>query len=294
MITFIPAKINIGLNIVARRPDGYHNLETLFYPIGKHNGTHSCPYPFGDILEITPSQTGRMEFSFTGNAIDCPEEKNLVVKAAGLFTTRLKEDKDTTLPPLLIHLDKHIPDGAGIGGGSADATFTRRMLNCLCPSPFDDETMKEMATSLGADCPFFLHDIPMIGEGIGEILTPFPPILEGKWLLLVKPPVYISTREAFANISVRASERPLSELLRQPISHWKGGVHNDFEISLQDRFPQLGEIKKLLYNTGALYASMSGSGSSLYGIYETAKDCHSAATTMKRELPEAASYEILL
>lgn len=296
MISFVPAKINIGLDIVSRRKDGYHNLETLFYPIGLHNGTPACPSPFGDILEITPLMSGSkdVKFIFTGNRIDCPLEKNLVVKAYRLFADSYFRKTGNRLRPYCIHLEKHIPDGAGIGGGSADATFTLKALNSLSDEPFTIEEMSDMALRLGADCPFFLYNEPMRGSGVGEILTPFPAILSGKWLLLVKPDIYISTGEAFAGISPKEPEMSLLEKLTSPLEEWKGQITNDFEESLSEKFSEIKEIINSLYDSGAIYASMSGSGSACYGIYADSVACHAASELMKNYLPNAGVNEILL
>ncbi|MBO4965640.1 MAG: 4-(cytidine 5'-diphospho)-2-C-methyl-D-erythritol kinase [Muribaculaceae bacterium] len=281
MIQFIPAKINIGLNIVEKRPDGYHNLETVFYPIGRFNGTPAVPYPFGDVLEITPSKTTDHTFTFTGRTIDCPLEKNLVVTALRLFEKQYNEKYGLEMPKFDITLDKHIPDGAGIGGGSADATYMLRGLNTLCDNPFDLNELSEMALHLGADCPFFLLDEPAYGEGVGEILTPIKVDLKEKWLLLAKPDIYISTAEAFREILPKHPETSLKELIQLPIQEWRHHIVNDFEESLSGRFPEIINLKQMLYNSGAEYASMSGSGSSVYGIYRNREEALHALTAIR-------------
>lgn len=282
MIQFIPAKINIGLNIVEKRPDGYHNLETVFYPIGRFNGTPAVPYPFGDVLEITPSKTTDHTFTFTGRTIDCPLEKNLVVKALRLFEKQYNEKYGLEMPKFDITLDKHIPDGAGIGGGSADAAYVLRGLNDELGKPFDLQALAGMALHLGADCPFFLLDTPAYGEGVGERLSPINvEEMHGKWLLLAKPDVYISTADAFRNVHPKYPARSLRELIQQPISEWKDTIVNDFEASISERFPQIANLKSTLYATGALYASMSGSGSSVYGIYRNREEALHALTAIR-------------
>lgn len=281
MLTFIPAKINIGLYITEKRQDGYHNLYTLFYPIGLLNGTPECQYPFGDILEITPSNSGAVSFRFSGNDINCPLEKNLVTKAYRRFEEAYKSYTGKDMPPFDVHLVKHTPDGAGIGGGSADATYTLRLLNTLTGSHFSTYELAEIAKGLGADCPFFLYDSPMIGEGIGEILSPSTVSLKGKWLLLVKPDLFISTKEAFSAIRPSRPSYDLRESLNTPIDNWKDTVTNDFETGVTKQYPVISEIKDKMYETGALYCSMSGSGSSIYGIYSTESEARKALLHFK-------------
>lgn len=281
MIQFIPAKINIGLNIVEKRPDGYHNLETVFYPIGRFNGTPEVTYPFCDILEITPSSGENHSFAFTGRRIDCSLEKNLVVKALRVFKECYAEKIGREMPKFDVTLDKHIPDGAGIGGGSADATYMLRGLNTLCDNPFDLNELSEMALHLGADCPFFLLDTPAYGEGVGEILTPIKVDLKEKWLLLAKPDIYISTAEAFREILPKHPETSLKELIQLPIQEWRHHIVNDFEESLSGRFSEIINLKQMLYNSGAEYASMSGSGSSVYGIYRNRGEALHALTAIR-------------
>lgn len=275
---------------MSRRPDGYHDLQTLFYPVGLHAGTARNPEAFCDILEITPGAGGlddRNRFSLltTGNNVDCPTEKNLVWRAAAQFFDWLGDDSFS----VNIRLDKHLPDGAGMGGGSADAAFTLAMLADLAKEhvsvgaelveseltkkqasagtvPSEAE-LAEMALRLGADCPFFLLNRPAYAEGVGEKLQPVPLDLSGKWLLVVKPGVSVSTREAFAGVTPKPAAFDLRTLPSLPIVEWHEVVHNDFEDSIFPRYPQFAEIKSVLYATGALYASLTGSGSCLYGIY---------------------------
>ena len=276
MIRFVNAKINLGLNIISRRPDGYHNLQTVFYPIGLHNGTPDNPEPFCDILEITPlEERGPDRFIFSGRIMDCPPEKNLVVKAAKAFR---EATTDSGLPdsPCLIHLEKHLPDGAGMGGGSADASFTLMMLNELCGSPLDENSLTAIAASLGADCPFFITNHPAYAEGIGERLTPVDPMLDGLLAAIVKPELSISTKEAFAGISPRIPAYDTLATYVSGISHWKDRMTNDFEHSLFPIHQMLPEIKRSLYEAGALYAAMSGSGSTIFGIFSTRSEALAA------------------
>lgn len=268
MITFPNAKINIGLRITERRPDGYHNLETLFVPIGLYAGTPENPVSFCDTLEVTHSD--RDSYIFTGNALDCPLEKNLVYKGVKLFR------KESGLShPVSVYLEKHLPDGAGLGGGSADASFTLKMLNELNGLIFDNDELERIALKLGADCPLFIRNRICYGEGIGEKLTPADLSLAGLWIVIVKPEIYVSTREAFAGIKPKKDPEgfPFCRLGEIPLSDWRDIAVNDFEESIFPLYPELAEIKQCLYGHGASYASMSGSGSSLFGLfrsYETA------------------------
>lgn len=273
MIKFVNAKINIGLNIVGKRPDGYHNLETVFYPVGLECGLPHQPEPFDDILEITfdgGDDSSGCRFQFMGRKIDCPPRKNLVVRAASEFLGKYNERFDDLQKygMLEITLDKHLPDGAGLGGGSADAAFTLQMLNETMAFPFSDEELKAMALKLGADCAFFLENRPCFAEGVGEILKPVTLNLKGYTILIVKPDIYISTAEAFAGIIPRKPDFDLRLLPEIPVEEWKDKVRNDFEDTVFPRHPELREIKENLYEGGAVYASMSGSGSSIYGIYK--------------------------
>lgn len=312
MLTFVNAKINIGLSVVERRADGYHLLNTCFYPVGIHNGTPRNPEPFGDILELTTGHlpvpeadaaTGAVSsydaapfrFIFTGNRIDCPPEKNLVVRAAQSFRSATGCDL-----PLTISLRKMIPDGAGLGGGSADATFTLRMLNRHTGSPLSDTQLEELALRLGADCPVFVKNQPTFAEGIGEIFSPIDSdsirsLSERPyWLALVKPALHISTREAFAGIHPHYPAIPLREALRRPIEEWRHTVVNDFEQSLFPLYPLLGELKAALYDAGAIYASMTGSGAALYGIFPSRREAAEACRTLSALQPDLYSSAIML
>lgn len=260
MIRFVNAKLNLGLNIVRKRPDGYHDLETVFYPVGLHNGTPSNPEPFCDILEITPAS--KTEFVFSGRQVDCPLEKNLVYKAWKIFKERHPE-----LGEYRIELEKHLPDGAGLGGGSADASFVLTMLNDLEGNPFSKEELADMSLRLGADCPFFIYNQPCFAQGVGEKMQPVDLDLSGWWCLLVKPEVSISTKEAFAGVIPKEPEKSLKEIARLDVKEWKGIMENDFEGSLFPNHAVLSEIKDLMYESGAEYAAMSGSGSTIFGLF---------------------------
>ena len=276
LIHFVNAKLNLGLNIIRKRNDGYHELETVFYPVGLYNGTPENPEPFCDILEIVATDGDSDRFTFTGNPIDCSHENNLVCKAASAFHEALKET-GSGKPCFDIRLEKHIPDGAGLGGGSADASFTLRVLNKLCGNPFDHRQLIGIAAVLGADCPFFIENRPVLASGIGEIMTPVGVNLEGYWAVIIKPDIYISTREAFSGIRPKLPENVLVEIIEHPVEEWKDrGLGNDFEPHIFQLYPRLGSIKESLYENGALYAAMSGSGSSLFGIFPDRESALSA------------------
>ena len=249
MIIYPRAKINLGLNIVEKRPDGYHNLETVFYPINIH-----------DTLEVEPSD--QLNLHLSGVALEGDPNQNLVVRAWQL----LKKDYD--IPPVSIRLNKAIPSQAGLGGGSSDGAYMLRLLNKMFQLEISDEELRMKAASLGADCPFFITDTPAYAEGIGEILSPISLDLSQYHLLIIKPPVAVSTREAFAHITPHHTGIKCKDIVKQDIRTWREQLTNDFEDSIFPQYPRLKEIKRQLYQQGALYAAMSGSGSSLYGFFE--------------------------
>lgn len=279
MIKFINAKINIGLDITGRRADGYHLLSTFFYPVGKYSGTAANPERFCDMIEITQRaadegydyESNGIYYLFEGNKIECPPEKNLVVKAADLMCGRFGADFKSKIGPLTLRLVKNIPDGAGMGGGSSDATHTMLMLNSIVAEsgvkPLPERDLLDMAGCLGADCPVFVANSPAYAEGIGEKLESVDEILKDMWIAVVKPDVSISTREAFAGIVPHTPEASLRDLIKLPLGEWKGKIKNDFEESLFPKYPALKEIKEKLYSEGAEYASLTGSGAALYGIF---------------------------
>ncbi len=287
MIKFVNAKINIGLQIVRRREDGYHDLQTVFYPVGLHAGTPCNPEPFCDIIEIVPVDKEGVEFEFTGRQVDCPQEKNLVCRAARLFWESKGKilQRSVCANGIRVCLDKHLPDGAGMGGGSADASFTITSLNSLLKEEdrMTDDEMAAMALSLGADCPFFVYNRPMYGEGVGEVLSDIALDLSGYWFLIVKPRVYVSTKDAFAGIIPKKGDVDLRRIAEIPIVEWQGMVKNDFEDSIFPKYPELAEIKRRLLERGAVYASMSGSGSSIYGIFSTLSRAESARSQFVKE-----------
>jgi len=253
MIIFSPAKINIGLHILEKRPDGFHNLQSVMHPVGL------C-----DILEISPIQSVNQTFLFSqsGLRFESDQENNLCVKAWEMLA------KETDLPPLEMHLHKQIPIGAGLGGGSSNASSALMGLNSLAENPLSNERLSELAASLGSDCPFFLHNEPMMMEGRGEILSPLHLKLDGLYLVLLFPEIHVSTAEAYQGVTPATPDHLLKELIREPLSRWREIIENDFEKSLFGSYPQLRIIKEQLYMSKAIYASLSGSGSSLYGIFE--------------------------
>ncbi len=271
MIAFPNAKINLGLDITDRRPDGYHNLVTVFYPVA-----------WRDILEIVPSASGADTLNVSGRGCDCPPEKNLVMKA--VRTLRSICD----IPPVDIYLRKVIPDGAGLGGGSSDAAFTLRMLRDMYNSGLSDDTLAEVASGIGADCPFFIYNRPMGATGIGNRLEPIEiPALRDKWIAVVKPPVSVSTKEAYAAVRPAAPTIDLREIVsREPLSRWQGVVKNDFEPSVFPAFPIIAEVKQRLYDLGAVYASMSGSGASVFAIF----DNDSLSDTLRSEFSGCETF----
>ena len=258
MITFPCAKINLGLNIVSKRPDGYHNLETVFYPI-----------PLTDALEIKymdekfPSESP-CDLKITGNDVDCNEEDNLVIKAYQLLAA------DFQLPRVHAHLVKRIPTQAGLGGGSSDVAYMIRLLDERFRLNIGIPEMERYAAKLGADCAFFITADPSYAEGIGDVLMPadVPGAgLGGYYLAVVKPSVAVSTRDAYAAIVPKTPAKCCRDIVRQPIETWKDELVNDFETPIFAMHPELAAIKQSLYDAGAVYAAMSGSGSALFGIF---------------------------
>ncbi len=246
-------KINIGLHVVRRREDGYHDLETLFYPI-----------PLRDNLEISLANELDAPFrlSVGGKKIEGELADNIVTK---VYESLRKEFK---FPPIEVTLYKHVPTGAGLGGGSSDAAFMLKGLNELFELGLSDDEMERRIAKFGADCAFFIRNKAAYATGIGDVLTPYPLSLKGKHIVLVKPDVFVSTKEAYANVHPHIPQFDLTSSLKQPIETWRHTVVNDFEESVFPNHPELPAIKQTLYDMGALYASMSGSGSTLYGIFD--------------------------
>ncbi len=252
MITFPNAKINLGLHIIEKRTDGYHNIETVFYPINLQ-----------DALEVSllENEDKPYRLHIKGNPIEGNPEDNLVVKAYLL----LREEYG--LPPVDIHLFKHIPTGAGLGGGSADGAFMIKMLNEKFNLGLSLQEMESHAVKIGADCAFFIQNQPVLATGIGNIFTPLHLSLADYHLVLVKPQLSIPTRDAYAGVTPYCPEKALEDIIHQPIDTWKDDLVNDFERTVFARYPQVAAIKDKMYDLGAIYASMSGSGSAVFGIF---------------------------
>ena len=253
MIYYPNAKINIGLNIVEKRPDGYHNLETIFYPI-----------PLNDVLEVVHNKNGQEPYVLgnSGIIVDSKAEDNICVKAFELIRAKYQ------IPPISIHLHKMIPFGAGLGGGSADGAFMLKLLNKEFNLGISDDELRHMAAQLGADCAFFIHNQPAYATGIGDVLKPIDMDLSGYYFALIKPSIHVSTPEAYAGIKPKQTTNSLCDLVKLPIEQWKHHIKNDFEASVFKKHPRIGKIKMGLYEAGALYACMSGSGSSVFGIFK--------------------------
>ncbi len=260
MLTFPCAKINLGLNITSKREDGYHNLETIFYPV-----------PLTDALEVKlmhddfPSDEP-CDLKITGNAVDCDEKNNLVVQAYTLLA------QDFTLPRVHTHLVKRIPMQAGLGGGSADGAFMIRLLDERFRLNMGIAEMERYASRLGSDCAFFITTEPSFATGRGEVLEPVniaEQNLQGYYISIVKPTIAVSTREAFKQIICRQPEHCCRDIVRQPVETWKTVLTNDFEEPAFKQHPELADIKQRLYDLGAVYAQMSGSGSAFFGLFRT-------------------------
>lgn len=247
------AKINIGLYVTEKRADGYHNLETVFYPV-----------PLCDELELRPlrGSSAPWHLQTVGTVVEGRPEDNLVVRA---FESLRADFPD--LPSLDIYLKKRIPAGAGLGGGSSDAAAMMRGANELCGLGLSDDELERRVARLGADCAFFVRSQPAFATGIGDILTPLPLSLKGLVLLLVKPADFVSTREAYAGVRPRRPRHDLREAIAAPVEAWRDTVENDFEESVFAGHPRIAAIKQTLYDMGALYASMSGSGSAVFGLF---------------------------
>ncbi|WP_449303953.1 4-(cytidine 5'-diphospho)-2-C-methyl-D-erythritol kinase [Prevotella aurantiaca] len=258
MIVFPNCKINLGLNVVRKRNDGYHDLETVFYPV-----------PLTDKLEAVVGEGAdcTCSLSLSGNAIEGNLDDNLIVKAYKLLAS------DYCLPHVDFDLEKHIPSQAGLGGGSSDATYTLRVLNKLCNLNLDAPTLQRYAARLGADCAFFVTAEPSFATGIGDVLTPMSDQcahLKGLYLLIVKPPVAISTVQAFSFVKPQPPIIICKDIVAQPINdEWRKHLNNDFELSIFNVYPEIRSIKQQLYDMGAMYAQMSGSGSAFFGIFQT-------------------------
>lgn len=249
MIRFPNCKINLGLHVTSKREDGYHNIETIFYPINLR-----------DALEIIPAT--EMQFECTGLKVDGSTENNLCLKAYHLLKKDFPE-----ITPLKIHLHKAIPMGAGLGGGSSNGAFMLKMLNDKFNLQLTDDALIKYALQLGSDCPFFIINKPCFASGRGENLQPLNVDLSMYKMVLVNPCIHVSTAEAFSTLAPKEPAQSLQHVIQQPISTWRQALTNHFEEPIFKVHPAIKEIKEELYSKGAIYASMSGSGSTVYGLF---------------------------
>ncbi len=247
MICFPNCKINLGLSVTQKRQDGYHNIESIFYPVKLY-----------DSLEIIISKN---KTNIQTSGIKISGDSNLCITAYNL----LKNDFD--LPPVQIHLHKQIPVGAGLGGGSSDATFTIKLLNKLFSLDFSDEQMKTYANKLGSDCAFFIYNKPAFVYSKGDIFKPAEIDITKYYILIVKPNIHINTAESYSEIITGKQQQSINEIIKKSIHKWKTELYNDFEYNIFKKYPELKIIKEKLYENGAVYASMSGTGSAIYGIF---------------------------
>jgi 4-diphosphocytidyl-2-C-methyl-D-erythritol kinase len=253
MVIFPKAKINLGLTVSGKRPDGYHNIETIFYQLN-----------FCDALEIVVRMDGYKSDQLTVTGLDLPGpiDDNLVMAAVGQMR------KSYSFPFLKMHLHKVIPAGAGLGGGSSDAAGTLNILNKLFDFSISNGELKSIALGLGSDCPFFIDGNPVVAVGRGEIFKPVNNVLRGLKILLLNPGIQVNTREAYENCIPSDNVRHLDEIITMPVADWKRLLINDFERTIFLKYPLIGYIKEKIYESGALFSSMSGSGSSVFGIFK--------------------------
>lgn len=251
MLCFPNSKINIGLFVTGQRSDGYRNLETVFYPIG-----------FKDILEIVPAKE-ESSFHLSGKKIEGAKENNLVWKAFEMLRSRFPDK----VPLLDIYLHKNISMGAGLGGGSSDGAFMLRLLNDFCKLNLDAEALAAYALELGSDCPFFIYNTPQFASGRGEMFQPVKPVLSGFRIDVICPQIHVSTGAAFRMIQPGPAGFDLRTIDSLDVKDWKEHVKNDFEEPVFKMYPELKDLKKQLYNQGAVYASLTGSGAAVYGIF---------------------------
>lgn len=252
MISFPNCKINLGLHILGKREDGFHNLETVFFPV-----------PFKEALELITSTSTEIEFTATGLAIDGNAADNLCVQAYHLLKKDFPE-----IPAVKIHLHKSIPLGAGLGGGSADAACMLKLLNEKFKLDLSTARLINYALQLGSDCPFFIINKPCFATGRGEVLEETALDLSAYKIVLINPGIHINTGWAFSNITPALPVKSIHVIIQQPIKTWKDELKNDFETAVFTAYPTVKEIKESLYAQGAIYAAMSGSGSTVFGIFE--------------------------
>ena len=256
MLSFPNCKINLGLHVISKRSDGYHNLETIFFPVAQQ-----------DALEIIAAD--QLSFKATGLSISGKDEDNLCLKAYQLLKSKFPQ-----LPAVSIHLHKTIPMGAGLGGGSADGAFMLTLLNKKFNLELTQQQLIAYALQLGSDCPFFIINKPCFAEGRGEILSPINLSLSAYSICLVNPGIHVSTGEAFAKIQPKQPKKSILEIIQQPVNTWKDELINDFEKPVFEHYPTIAAIKQKLYEAGAVYASMTGSGSTVFALFEKETVAH--------------------
>ena len=249
MICFPNCKINLGLNIVEKRNDGFHNIESIFYPV-----------PLNDILEIVKSE--KIVFTMSGNKIQGPADSNLCIKAYRLLQEKYE------LPPINIHLHKVIPTGAGLGGGSSNAAFMIKLINSYFSLNMSIAQMQETARNIGSDCAFFIENKPVLATQKGDTFKDCQIDLTNYHIMLVKPNIHVSTPEAYSLITPKKTTFPLTKIQNTSMNEWKECINNDFEKVIFEKHPEIKKIKERLYEMGAIYSSMSGSGSCVYGIFD--------------------------
>lgn len=251
MLKLANCKINLGLQVLRRRPDGYHDVATAMFPV-----------PWCDVVEVVPSQSGSDELSISGNPVDCPPQKNLVMKAL-----RAMREAGCHVPPTHIYLHKIVPDGAGLGGGSSDAAATVMAANDEYSLGLSTAQMADILAGVGSDCPFFVYGRPMMATGTGTVLSPIDINLEGYHILVVKiPGCSVSTAQAYAGVHPSDAVPPLEDILTLPVDQWQGRLLNDFEPSVFEVLPQVAQLKQRLQDAGAVYTAMSGSGSAVFAL----------------------------
>jgi 4-diphosphocytidyl-2-C-methyl-D-erythritol kinase len=271
MIVFPNCKINLGLFVTEKRSDGYHNIESIFLPID-----------WSDVLEINFADGREFSLESTGRIIDSPMEENIIYKAFQLMQAQFN------VPNLSVHLLKQLPTGAGLGGGSSDGAFAIRAINEICQLNLSIEKMEELAAQLGSDCPFFIQNEACLVKGRGEILQPIDIDLSGYHVGLIHPGIHVSTPQAYGKIKPQAATFDLYEIMSVPVEDWKDVLRNDFETPVFNMFSIISDIKEEMYNEGAIYASMSGSGSAVYGLFEEKPDLNSIKSAF--HITSAPSY----
>ncbi len=255
MICFPNCKINLGLSVLRKRKDGYHDIESILYPV-----------PVNDILDIVVSKDGKFQFDQTGIKVPGPDTDNLCVKAYKKIKTYLG---DSTVK---MHLHKLIPPGSGLGGGSSDGAYALKIINDLFSLNLSNDELLSMAGELGNDCPFFINNVPSLVSGRGELLNPIDLKLEGYKIVIVKPDININTTYAYSKIIPYENHKSLMDIIRNPVTEWKDQLKNDFEIPVFQLYPEIQSVKEMLYDMGAVYSSMTGSGSAVYGVFEEAPE----------------------